>query len=173
MKGLAVDPYCYPGTNTLKNLPDIRDAHLLDITESALTASQSVIVESQSHPPHDLARLLFIHRTLFGKLYPFAGELRQHTGTMAKVRGSGYTVVYGDSASVPVQIAIVFANSPPKTLSLAWTYPPSPSAPPTSTANSTRCTPFAKAIAAPYGFSFQASLKPPDSNSTGLPWQLP
>jgi cell filamentation protein len=108
MKQSQGDPYCYSGTNVLKNLLNLRDPHQLEMTESALTASQSLVVELSSKPPHDLAQLLHIHRTLFGKLYPFAGKLRQHTGTMAKVRASGYTVSYGDSAFVPEQIAFIF-----------------------------------------------------------------
>ena len=108
MKHTFVDPYCYPGTNVLKNLADIRDRNLLEVTEAALVSSQTLLVESIVGAPHDLTKLLSIHRTLFGKLYPFAGKLRVHTGRMTKVRANDYAVVYGDSAFIPEQIGLVF-----------------------------------------------------------------
>jgi cell filamentation protein len=108
VKQAFVDPYCYPGTNVLKNLADIRDRDMLEMTEAALTASQTLLVETSFSPPYDLAKLLLIHRTLFGKLYPFAGQVRVHTGRITKVRASGYAVVYCDSAFIPEQIGLVF-----------------------------------------------------------------
>ena len=108
MKLSFVDPYCYPGTSILKNLADIRDAHLLESTEAALVASQTLRIEASSPAVNDLKQLLSIHRILFGKLYPFAGKLRIHTGRMTKTRASGYAVVYGDSAFIPGQADLVF-----------------------------------------------------------------
>jgi cell filamentation protein len=110
VKHSFVDPYCYPNTAVLKNLADIRDPRLLEVTEAALTASQTLLVEASFSGQHDLERLLFIHRILFGKLYPFAGNLRVHTGRMTKTRLSGYAVVYCDSAFVPGQVNLVFRN---------------------------------------------------------------
>ena len=108
MKHSFVDPYCYPNTSILKNLADIRDAHLLAATEAALVASQTVCIEISYPAINDLKQLLSIHRILFGKLYPFAGKFRMHTGRMTKTRASGSTVVYGDSAFIPEQINLVF-----------------------------------------------------------------
>jgi len=108
VKHAFVDPYCYPGTTVLKNLADIRDRALLDETEAMVTAAGAKLAEAHFATPHDLKNLLAIHRTLFGKLYPFAGKLREHTGRMTKTRTSGYAVVYCDSAFVPEQIALVF-----------------------------------------------------------------
>ena len=108
MKHFFVDPYCYPDTTILKNLADIRDRHLLESTEAALVASQTSRIEASSPAVHDLKRLLSIHQILFGKLYPFAGKFRMHTGRMTKTRASGYAVVYGDSAFIPQQIDLMF-----------------------------------------------------------------
>ena len=109
MKLSFVDPYCYPNTTILRNLADIRDARLLESTEAALVASQAPRIETSSPAVNDLKQLLSIHRILFGKLYPFAGKFRMHTGRMTKTRASGSTVVYCDSAFIPPQADLIFA----------------------------------------------------------------
>lgn len=110
MKQSSIDPYCYPNTSVLRNLADIRDPHLLEVTEAALTASQAVLVEEMAGDTHDLERLLLIHRILFGKLYPFAGQFRVGTGRMTKVRASGSAIVYCDSAFIPQQLDLIFRS---------------------------------------------------------------
>jgi cell filamentation protein len=103
------DPYCYPGTSVLRNLLHITDRESLELAEMRIVGLRSNQLFSRlPEPPHNLAQLLSIHRKLFGELYPFAGQLRIHTGRMTKVRASGYAVVYGDSAFIPEQIALVF-----------------------------------------------------------------
>lgn len=102
------DPYCYPHTNVLINLADIRDRVELEGVEAALTASQASIILDKPSRSHDLKQLLFIHHTLFGKLYPFAGKLRIHTGRMTKTRPNGSTVVYCDSSFVQTQLDQLF-----------------------------------------------------------------
>ena len=81
---------------------------MLASTEAALVASQTLRIEASSLAVNDLKPLLSIHKILFGKLYPFAGKFRIHTGRMTKTRASGYAVVYGDSAFIPAQIDLVF-----------------------------------------------------------------
>jgi cell filamentation protein len=103
------DPYCYPGTSVLRNLLHITDSELLELAEMRIVGLRSDQLFAQlPGAPHDLSQLLLIHHTLFGKLYPFAGQLRVHTGRMTKVRASGYAVVYGDSAFISEQIDLVF-----------------------------------------------------------------
>lgn len=109
MKQAFLDPYCYPGTSVLRNLLHITDREALELAEMRIVGLRSDQLFVQLPvPPHDLAQLLSIHRLLFGRLYPFAGQLRIHTGRMTKVRASGYAVVYGDSAFIPEQIDLVF-----------------------------------------------------------------
>jgi cell filamentation protein len=47
------------------------------------------------------------HRRIFGKVYPWAGELRKGIGIMAKNR-SGFVVAYGPSENVPGALATTF-----------------------------------------------------------------
>jgi cell filamentation protein len=57
----------------------------------------------------DEARLKATHRAIFQRLYPFAGEYRQDTGTMTKGRALGYQVTYGDSRFVPGEMTRLFS----------------------------------------------------------------
>lgn len=70
----ADDPYCYPGTRVLKNVPDIRDAAALEQFEIALTTQRA-------REPLPIGRLSVahyraIHRHLFQDVYPWAGRFR-------------------------------------------------------------------------------------------------
>lgn len=73
--GTGQDPYCYPGSSTLRNRLNIREDALLAQAEQDL----SEVAASQinfSLPPYDLAYLKHMHRTLFHDIYDWAGELR-------------------------------------------------------------------------------------------------
>jgi len=73
--GAGQDPYCYPGTTTLRNLLDIQDEELLAAAERDLSrlAASGLMFEL---PPYDLNYLCRLHRLLFRDLYAWAGELR-------------------------------------------------------------------------------------------------
>jgi cell filamentation protein len=105
------DPYCYPGTDILINLTNIRDRAALDRFE-AQTVSVSVarLAIDPIKGPFDPARLRETHRRIFGNVYPWAGELRKDIGIMAKTRASGFVVTYGPSANVPGALASTFAK---------------------------------------------------------------
>jgi len=104
MKSGAVDPYCFPGTNVLRNLRGILDRSELERFESlaASLAGQALY----RNPPliMDLNYLKSIHRTLFGQIYPWAGETRRNLGRMTKTRTNGSVVRYGDSAFVDAEL---------------------------------------------------------------------
>ena len=102
------DAYCYPGTTVLRNFLDLTDANELAAAEKTSLVCEAFSYPHLPLPPHNLNCLLGIHRTLFGKLYPFAGKFRIHTGRMTKTRASGYAVVYCNSAYIPTQIYLVF-----------------------------------------------------------------
>ncbi|SDJ01470.1 cell filamentation protein [Pseudomonas flavescens] len=73
--GVGQDPYCYPGTDVLRNRLGLTDDSALHEAERSL----SEIAASQLDfdlPPYDLAYLQRIHRHLFGDVYDWAGELR-------------------------------------------------------------------------------------------------
>jgi cell filamentation protein len=109
MSPSARDPYVYPGTNVLINLEDIRDQKSLDRFE-AQTASANIahLAINPIRGPFDISRLQETHRRIFGRVYPWAGEIRKDVGLMAKNR-SGFVVAYGPSQHVPGALASTFA----------------------------------------------------------------
>lgn len=74
--GVGQDPYCYSDSNVLRNRLDLLDEVLLHQAERELS---EIAVGSLPlfPPPYNLDRLQHIHRTLFGDIYDWAGELRR------------------------------------------------------------------------------------------------
>lgn len=71
--------YFYPGTTVLRNRLDIRDAEALSVVEHRITSRLSADLTSGEIPIEGEAtadRLSFIHGTLFGDIYDFAGSFR-------------------------------------------------------------------------------------------------
>ncbi|WP_448107400.1 Fic/DOC family protein [Pseudomonas azerbaijanoccidentalis] len=73
--GTEQAPDCYPGTDVLVNLLDLHDADDLDEAERYLNEVASIQLEFVE-PPYSVATLKQIHRTLFAKVYGWAGEIR-------------------------------------------------------------------------------------------------
>jgi cell filamentation protein len=104
-----IDPYCLPGTKVLRNVQGFTDKNQLERFES-LSASLAAD-DLYKHFPHstDLTYLKAIHRTLFGAVYPWAGETRRDLDHMTKTRENGSVVTYGNSAYVEAELSRIFA----------------------------------------------------------------
>ena len=71
------DPYRYPGTHVLKNIPGLRDPAALDTFEYEAGAIRSSQLSLQPLTgAFDLAHLKAIHQQLFQDVYDWAGETR-------------------------------------------------------------------------------------------------
>jgi cell filamentation protein len=71
------DPYQYPGSQVLKNLPDIRDATALEVFEQRATALRiDEMIAAITAVPVNLALWQTIHRVLFQDVYDWAGNIR-------------------------------------------------------------------------------------------------
>ena len=73
--GVGQDPYCYPGSDVLRNLLNIQDEEQLQKAEREL----SEIAVSKFRllpPPFDLNLFQHIHKSLFSDVYEWAGLLR-------------------------------------------------------------------------------------------------
>lgn len=68
------DPYCYPGTDVLRNRLGITDPAQLDKAERRLVVQRTAAGIPKGR--FDLAHLRTIHRHLFQDVYEWAGELR-------------------------------------------------------------------------------------------------
>lgn len=72
-----MDPYLYPGTNVLRNVPGIQDAALLDRFEATATAFRLFqLTERPVAGKFDRVHLYRIHFHIFQDVYPWAGEVR-------------------------------------------------------------------------------------------------
>jgi cell filamentation protein len=99
------DPYCFPGTNVLKNVPGILDRSELEKYESNIASFAADTLYDSPPRVTDLAYLKLVHKTIFGAVYPWAGETRRDLGRMTKTRENGSVVVYGDSTFVDTELA--------------------------------------------------------------------
>jgi cell filamentation protein len=74
MYGAFADPYCYPGTTVLKNIPGLRDAKTLAQYELSLTDQRAREPLPIGH--FSVRHYRSVHRHLFGDVYPWAGRFR-------------------------------------------------------------------------------------------------
>jgi len=74
MYDAVADPYCYPNSIVLKNIPDLRDQAALDAFEAISTAQRS----DEPLPAGRLSVRHYraIHHHLFQDVYPWAGRFR-------------------------------------------------------------------------------------------------
>lgn len=70
----AADPYCYRGSNVLKNIPGIRDQSALEKFEAAVVLER--IVQPLPRGRLSLTHYRSIHRHLFQDVYHWAGQYR-------------------------------------------------------------------------------------------------
>jgi len=70
--------YCYPGTDVLINIPDIREADRLERYEAVVTTARlAELIMRPVSGAFDAEHLKTIHRHVFRDVYPFAGEFRR------------------------------------------------------------------------------------------------
>lgn len=71
------DPYLYPGTDVLRNVPDLRDAGQLAAYEALNTAARAYeLLQNPIAGGSDLAHLKAIHKRIFQDVFTWAGQLR-------------------------------------------------------------------------------------------------
>jgi cell filamentation protein len=71
------DPYLYPGTNVLRNIPGIRDLDQLFLFEANATHARHLeLREYPTNGKFDPLHLKAIHGTLFQDVYDWAGQFR-------------------------------------------------------------------------------------------------
>lgn len=74
MYDAVADPYCYPGTTVLRNIPGIRDQAALERFETISTAQRAD--EQLPHGQLSVSHYRAIHRHLFQDVFPWAGKIR-------------------------------------------------------------------------------------------------
>lgn len=89
----ASDPYLYPGTDVLRNVPGLRDPARLATFETSKTAQR--IYELQGKPvvgSFDTAHLKAIHWHVFQDVFPWAGQFR--STVLGKAEQVGHSVTW-------------------------------------------------------------------------------
>ena len=71
------DPYVDPATGVLRNYLGINDPDLLKEIEAGVSTGAINALRAERLPgSYDLEHLRAFHRRIFGRLYPWAGEIR-------------------------------------------------------------------------------------------------
>jgi len=84
---MSSDPYVYPGTTVLKNIPGIRNQRMLDRFEADRVGQRSLeLIEHPITGFFDVTHLQQIHRYLFRDVYEWAGCFR----TVDIAKGNSY-----------------------------------------------------------------------------------
>jgi cell filamentation protein len=84
---MSPDPYVYPGTTVLKNIPGIRNQEMLDRFEADRVGQRSLeVMEYPLTGLFDIDHLKQIHRYLFQDVYEWAGHFR----TVDIAKGNSY-----------------------------------------------------------------------------------
>jgi cell filamentation protein len=101
MYDAIADPYCYPGTTVLKNLPAILNQARLDAFEGAMTAQRA----DEALPLGRLSMTHYcaVHRHLFQDIYSWAGKFRS-----VRIFKHGSAFCYPEN--VPQEMCRLFAD---------------------------------------------------------------
>ena len=84
---MSSDPYVYPGTTILKNIPGIRSQKMLDRFEANRVGQRSLeLINNPLSGFFDVAHLQRIHRYLFQDVYEWSGQFR----TVDIAKGNSY-----------------------------------------------------------------------------------
>lgn len=97
--GTGQDPYCYPGSSTLRNRLHLQDDVLLVQAERDLSEIAVDQIDF-SLPPYDLSYLQQIHRSLFSDIYDWAGELRTIDISKGDTRFCSLTRIEPEAAKI-------------------------------------------------------------------------
>jgi cell filamentation protein len=110
------DPYQYPDSAVLKNLPDIRDQQTLDIFEQRATALRlDEVIVAIAGESISLSMWRTIHRLLFQDVYAWAGEIR----TVQLAKGSTVFAMPGHIESEATRITSL-PTTAPSSIGPAW-----------------------------------------------------
>lgn len=95
------DSYCYPDTNILINIPNIKDKKILEEFEAAITAQRAD--EGFPAGTFDIAHYKAIHHHLFQDIYSWAGEYRT-----VRISKNASSFCYPEN--IPAQMQQLFHN---------------------------------------------------------------
>lgn len=96
-----LDPYVYPGTDILKNIPNIRDRGMLDAAEADYVSLRlREIAENPLPGEYDFNHIARMHKYLFQDIYEWAGEIRMINIEKEEPALGGLSIEYSDKAKI-------------------------------------------------------------------------
>lgn len=101
------DPYVYDGTNILINIPNIKDQDDLDEYESSNFKLAFLKMQSENLKIEDTTDIFKIHKSLFERVYAWAGEARTINIQKSEYVLEGLSVEYGECKSIDKDIKIL------------------------------------------------------------------
>lgn len=99
------DPYCYPGTDVLRNRLGIEDSVAHQRVERTIT--NAALIELAKDPvrgSYDARHFLETNRRIFGQFYQWAGQPRIYDLDKPEVALGGKSVQYGDHKTINVDL---------------------------------------------------------------------
>ena len=95
------DPYCYPGTDVLRNRVGITDPVAHQRVERTVTNAALVdLAKDPVRGNYDIRHFLEINRRVFGQFYEWAGQPRIYDLDKPEVALGGKSVQYGDHKTI-------------------------------------------------------------------------
>ena len=103
--------YCYPGSDVLINIPDLRDQKQLEAFERLVTADRLRMLELRPlRGNFDLDHLCRIHKFIFKDIYPFAGELRNEDISKGSFRFAHFRFIVPQTNQILDELKSIVAH---------------------------------------------------------------
>ncbi len=95
------DPYVYPGTDILKNIPGIQDRKTLDDAEADYVSLRlRELAKNPLEGDYDFAHLSRVHKYIFQDIYDWAGEIRTVNIEKEEPALGGLSIEYSDKVTI-------------------------------------------------------------------------
>lgn len=101
------DPYLYGDVDTLKNIPGIKDASILQKVEADVTHICMQSMYFASYDKFDVDTVKEIHFSIFGELYEWAGEFRSIQIYKSEEVLGGNSVEYSNPKKIDKELKYV------------------------------------------------------------------
>jgi len=98
------DPYLFDDVPVLKNIPGVKTSEALKQIEGDITKMTMGIAYAQEYSKFNTETLCHLHRTIFGAIYEWAGELRTINMIKAEDVLGGDTVRYAHPNEIKKQL---------------------------------------------------------------------
>lgn len=95
------DPYVYPGTNVLKNIPGIHDRNILDGAEADYVSLRlRELAENPLPGDYRFAHITQMHKYMFQDIYSWAGEIRTINMEKEEPALGGLSIEYSEKGQI-------------------------------------------------------------------------